>query len=500
MSCPARPRPIPIRTPIRAQKSMLILLSCALVGVTATGCGFFERNTVLILARRGDSKSLAIADCYAERRGIPTERILEISLTVAPNAHTIDATRFKKEIAGALDRHLRLEDSDGDITTLITTRGFPLFVEECAEDGKNCEVAALDTALAQLGRTSNGRAFESRANPFFRSPGSFEDLHDQDEASPLRFLVGRLTSELASDESAGECPRRLASALDREPPSEDDPTPPLWWIATDTPRAERTAAAGILLDPIEERMTRYGHRVCDGCRPMPTHRAAGVILASPDAETASRLAYPGIVLSLSPTAAGDASAAKSRASMAKGFRRFVDRWLARGATAMSIHLDDPNLAKVLRPTAQLEAWARGSTALEAHWKAVPTLGANILFVGDPSTTLASTEQAEALEDDRDGDGIPNHDDNCPEEPNVDQRDTNEDGFGNLCDADVDDDGIVDSSGGTIYPLDDRGDLEAITLTARNGPYQPDHDLNGDGRVDEQDLAIARLALFRPPGR
>jgi hypothetical protein len=128
------------------------------------------------------------------------------------------------------------------------------------------------------------------------------------------------------------------------------------------------------------------------------------------------------------------------------------------------------------------------------------LGANILFVGDPSTTLASTEQAEALEDDRDGDGIPNHDDNCPEEPNVDQRDTNEDGFGNLCDADVDDDGIVDSSGGTIYPLDDRGDLEAITLTARNGPYQPDHDLNGDGRVDEQDLAIARLALFRPPGR
>lgn len=484
---------------------MLILcaLFCALIGVSASGCHFFNRSDVLILARRGDPSSRAIAECYADRRRIPKERILELSLTLAPNAHTIDAAGYEKEIAGALDRHLRLIDPNGDIATLITTRGLPLFIESCGSaEGEGCEVGALDTALAQLGRTSNGQASESLANPFFREPASFEDFREGAQESPLRFLVARLTAELAADESTADCPRRLAEALDREAIAEktDDPNPPLWWISTETPRAERTAAAAILLDPIEERLPRYGHRVCDGCEPSPVKGvSAGVILTSPGA-AASHLAYPGVVISLPPTAAGDATQAKSRTNMAKGFRRFIDRWLARGATAMSVHLDDANLAHVIRPTAQLEAWARGSNALEAHWKAMPTLGANIIFVGDPFVSLVPNKLAEELEDDRDGDGIENHADNCPEEPNADQRDTNEDGYGNLCDADVDGDGIVDSSGGTIYPLDDRGDLEAITLTARNGPYQPDHDLNGDGRVDEQDLAIVRMALFRPPGR
>jgi hypothetical protein len=37
------------------------------------------------------------------------------------------------------------------------------------------------------------------------------------------------------------------------------------------------------------------------------------------------------------------------------------------------------------------------------------------------------------------------------------------------------------------------------LTARNGPYNPDHDLDGDGQVNERDLALAQLWLFRPPG-
>ena len=40
---------------------------------------------------------------------------------------------------------------------------------------------------------------------------------------------------------------------------------------------------------------------------------------------------------------------------------------------------------------------------------------------------------------------------------------------------------------------------AVTLTARNGPYDPNHDLDGDGRVDEHDLLRVQLALSRPPG-
>ena len=65
---------------------------------------------------------------------------------------------------------------------------------------------------------------------------------------------------------------------------------------------------------------------------------------------------------------------------------------------------------------------------------------------------------------------------------------------------LDDDGRVESSAGAIYPLEQRGDLEAIVLNARVGRYEPHHDLDGDGQVDARDVLIAQLALGRPPGR
>ena len=46
-------------------------------------------------------------------------------------------------------------------------------------------------------------------------------------------------------------------------------------------------------------------------------------------------------------------------------------------------------------------------------------------------------------DDTDGDGVNDFEDNCRQVANSDQRDTNSDGFGNLCDADLDGNGVVD---------------------------------------------------------
>jgi len=44
--------------------------------------------------------------------------------------------------------------------------------------------------------------------------------------------------------------------------------------------------------------------------------------------------------------------------------------------------------------------------------------------------------------DTDDDGVPDNADNCTLVGNADQRDTNGDGFGNLCDPDLDNDGNV----------------------------------------------------------
>ena len=50
----------------------------------------------------------------------------------------------------------------------------------------------------------------------------------------------------------------------------------------------------------------------------------------------------------------------------------------------------------------------------------------------------------ATEGDTDGDGILDVVDNCIRVANPDQRDTDGDGFGNVCDGDLDNNGIVNS--------------------------------------------------------
>ena len=70
--------------------------------------------------------------------------------------------------------------------------------------------------------------------------------------------------------------------------------------------------------------------------------------------------------------------------------------------------------------------------------------------------------------------------------NPDQRDTNSDGYGNVCDPDFDGDLIVNAA-----------DL-AFFKTKFFTQY-PDTDLNGDGIVNAGDLANLKSFFFRSPG-
>jgi hypothetical protein len=88
--------------------------------------------------------------------------------------------------------------------------------------------------------------------------------------------------------------------------------------------------------------------------------------------------------------------------------------------------------------------------------------------------------------DGDGDGVPDDDDNCPDAANDDQRDTNGDGIGNICDADLNNDGVVD--------FQDLGLMKGLFFS-----QDPDADLDGDGFVNFPDLAIMKASFFQPPG-
>jgi hypothetical protein len=89
-------------------------------------------------------------------------------------------------------------------------------------------------------------------------------------------------------------------------------------------------------------------------------------------------------------------------------------------------------------------------------------------------------------DDVDGDGITASLDNCRTVANPDQRDTDGDGYGNLCDGDLNNDGQVNFADLSVF-------------RTRFMTSNPDADFNGDGIVNFADLARFRQLFGAPPG-
>ncbi len=89
--------------------------------------------------------------------------------------------------------------------------------------------------------------------------------------------------------------------------------------------------------------------------------------------------------------------------------------------------------------------------------------------------------------DTDGDGIADDSDNCRLLANPDQRDTDDDAIGNVCDTDLNGDCVVNF-----------GDLAEFKAAFFPGPYSADADFDGDGFVNFGDLATLKAGFFTAP--
>ena len=156
---------------------------------------------------------------------------------------------------------------------------------------------------------------------------------------------------------------------------------------------------------------------------------------------------------------------------------------------------EPSLAGVARPYLLLREYALGAKAVEAYFRSIPFLGWTNVYIGDPLMTTA--EPVPRAPPDQDGDGVPDARDNCRDIPNPDQRDTDGDGFGNLCDADVDGDGLRHDL------LGPRPSAPATSSRSRSPRrsygYVADQDLDGDGKVNARDVSLAQVWAFQRPG-
>ncbi|MEY4428575.1 MAG: Gingipain precursor, partial [Pseudomonadota bacterium] len=136
------------------------------------------------------------------------------------------------------------------------------------------------------------------------------------------------------------------------------------------------------------------------------------------------------------------------------------------------------------------------TGAEVGRGIVDANGAADIDLGDQATLknvwvrLAATDgqpaQAAFKESDTDGDGVPDSRDNCTQVSNPDQRDADGDGYGNACDADLNNDGIVNS-------------LDVSAMRTAFGTANPAGDLNGDGAVNALDISLLRRLFGTRPG-
>jgi hypothetical protein len=94
--------------------------------------------------------------------------------------------------------------------------------------------------------------------------------------------------------------------------------------------------------------------------------------------------------------------------------------------------------------------------------------------------------------DQDQDGVGDPEDNCLAVANADQRDTNLDGYGNLCDGDFDNNGGVNVA--------DLNTFKSSYGKAEGSPgYDADADLDGNSAVNVGDLNLFRTMYQGTPG-
>jgi Dockerin type I domain len=115
---------------------------------------------------------------------------------------------------------------------------------------------------------------------------------------------------------------------------------------------------------------------------------------------------------------------------------------------------------------------------------------------EDNTLIIDDYRAFGLEQpaDDDRDGVPNAADNCASVANADQRDSDGDGIGNACDAD-----IAQPNDCTVNFLDLAVVKTAFFSTPSAPNWNADADFNGDGVVNFADLAVVNGSFFQAPG-
>jgi len=488
--------------------------------VTLLSCSPGDTDRICIVVNDASPVSLAIGEAYASARGIPVDQIIHLDIPLpdpmlGDSRHeSIARDAFERRIREPLERIFLERGWRDSMEIIVTTKGIPLRIEGAdvpprflLREGTG---ASVDAELSLLFSPLIGSpGIVTSGNPYYGRTVSFREFRSQHPNSPLRYLVARLTGYQTPVAPDNPLPRAVARLLEaaQAPQLEGG----LWLVDLDPGLPPSLEVANrILLAGTAGSLNSLGVRVVADEDPEFAADFEAIQGYASWGSNASRNAepatygdtrgrrYPGRFAPRALATDLVSTNARSFTAPPEYGQSLVADLVSLGVGGATGHVGEPTLPGVVRPQILLARYARGARAVEAYYSALPYLGWMNVYIGDPLMQLDFPATPE-IEMDLDGDGQVDWRDNCRLIPNPRQRDTDGDGYGNICDADVDADGRVTTSWGESFPRSERGDVEWIALTARDGGYLPDHDLDGDNKVSERDVSIAQLLLFMPPG-
>jgi uncharacterized protein (TIGR03790 family) len=507
-----RTRAESIRRRRRAQRGLAAAALAALACQRANAPEPDSHPEVLVVVNAESPVSEAIGRYYAQRRGVPQQNLLAVRIPlsdpslVTPAYESVSREVFERDVQTPLAAWLAEPGRAAAIQVIVTTQGVPLRVLDAVPGApyEDSRAAAVDAELALLGSDWIGRAgFLSSPNPYLGSDEPFARWRAQHPDAPLRYVVGRLAGYAAPLDPETGVPADVRALVD----AAQARGPEGRFVIDEDPRQlylGRDAGNHVLLAPAAAALEALGVRVQHDRTPERVADVEGIAgysgWGSNDGSAGPAPYYGRIDGRLLPGRfAPRALAVDLVSTNGRSFavppsygQSLVADLVHLGAAGAAAHADEPALMAVARPALLLGAYARGVPAGEAFLRSLPYLGWANYYLGDPLMQIERPRPAPA---DRDGDGIPDARDNCRDLPNPDQRDTDADGFGNLCDPDLDGDGVVT----TRRPDGSPGDLPRLARSRATGLYVPNNDLDGDGEVGESDIGRAGFFSELPPG-
>ncbi len=515
-----RPAPAPRDAAAGILLAALVALGCA--RESAAQSPEPSHPEVLIVVNGASSVSVAIGNYYRAKRNVPAENVVTLTIPVGdarlgdPAHETISSrAAFDDLVRLPIERFLQQNHLEESIRILVLASGIPHFhaPRSCALDGtylRDCPRASVDAELAVLfstlvgagGLGANGEA----VNPYFDSSVPFAAWRAGNRQAPLRYLVSRLAGFQTPLDPTTGVPADVKSLID----GAQAPALRGTVLVDEDPNSAPGRRAGnrVLLSPIESLLRGRGVSVLHDRSSLfvssPTALLGYASWGSNDSHSGTPPFYGSIAGTVIPgrfaprSIAVDLVSTNARTfvSPVSSYGQSLSADLIRlGASGVAGNVAEPLLIGLARAPILFRNYFQGATAIEAFYRSVPYLSWMNVYVGDPLMTSVARV---VTGDDTDGDGVPDTRDNCLEVPNREQRDTDGDGFGNLCDADFDNDGRV-TAGWRPMPPGVAGDLDALQDAIAAHRHDPHLDLDGDRDVDIDDATIASLSLFLPPG-